>query len=160
MVQRAEQQDGVDRPVGGVERPGVAERRGEGPVEGLGPPTGLFDVEGHGVDQADVVAVGREPLGVHPRPAADVEDGHGGVGGDPATHDLLGAEVLEHTGAAAEAVVLGPPVAVVVLDLGGERGSGVGHAPTVPDLPRSRHRGRRPRRANGTNRGVRAAYAA
>ncbi len=68
VVERAQQQCRVGRPVGDGQVAGVAQA-------GLhaGQRRGLLDVQRHGVDQLDVVARGGQPRGVHAGAAAHVE---------------------------------------------------------------------------------------
>jgi hypothetical protein len=78
VVQGTEEQHGVHPGVRLLEPPGVPDgRRGQwrrGLLPGGG--QGLLDVQGHRVDEVDLVAAGGQRQGVHPGRAADVQD-HG-----------------------------------------------------------------------------------
>ena len=90
------------------------------PTSALNPSTGAEpfprarDVTGHDVDQVHPVAVGEQPLGVHPRRATDVE--HARCRRHVPTHDLLHPRVLEASDAAAQPEVLVEAGLVVLVD--------------------------------------------
>jgi hypothetical protein len=118
VVQRAEEQDGVEAGRGGGEVAGVADRRGD-VARPRGQAPGLVDVPGDPVDQVDVVAVGGQPGGVDPGAAADVQDPPGGRG-EMAPDDLAGAQQLELPEPARDPLPLVDLPVVVLDDLVGE----------------------------------------
>jgi hypothetical protein len=103
VVERSQQQHGVDRGVGEVELAGVADRRPD-----LGQASGgaaeLIDVERHQITVLDPVATSGQPQRIPARATADVGDHRGGVGKVP-EQDLLGPLELHHAVALAEAVL-------------------------------------------------------
>jgi hypothetical protein len=79
VVERPEEQDGVDAGVGPVQLPGVPDG-GAGQRGGrllAGGPQGLLDVPGHRVDQMDLVAPPGQREGVDAGGATDVQHDRG-----------------------------------------------------------------------------------
>jgi hypothetical protein len=118
VVERAQEQDGVDTRPGGGEVAGVADRHGD-PAGPWGEAPGPVRVPGDPVDQVDVVAVGGQPGGVDAGAPADVQDPPGGRGEMP-PDDLAGAQQLQLPEPPADPLPLVDLTLVVLDDLVGE----------------------------------------
>ncbi len=118
VVERTEQQDGVEAGPSGAEVAGVTKLGGDAATGGR-VTSGLLDVAGDGIDQVDVVAVGGQPGGVDPGAAAHIQDPLG-IWWDVSTDDLAGAQQLELTQPVGDPLRLVDLAVVVLDDLVGE----------------------------------------
>ena len=113
VIKRAEEKHDVKAGVGCSEAARVAELRGHTECTEIG--TRLLDVPRGEIDDLHSMAVGREPLGVHARRAADVED-VGRRRREVAAEDLLGAHQLEPAESEGDAIFLANLVSVMTDD--------------------------------------------
>jgi hypothetical protein len=118
VVQRTQEQDGVEAGRGGAEVARVAEFGGDAAMGGSAMPD-LFHVPGDAIEQVDVVAVVGEPGGVDPGAAAHVQDPLG-TWWEVSTDNLARAQQLELTEPLGDALRFVDLLVVVFDDLVGE----------------------------------------